>query len=388
MAPAPKARFQRRPSQSGRPEVEVTDGKSSEDTKVGEEESLETDDNRKKNLTLNEPSQARDRSGSPLSTLLLRRSSAGIDGRMENVSVRASFDDIKQHLKHLGPSNPASNPKTTRSTTVKIKPGIVVHEQPRSGSTVEEAIHEAPQDEEEDETTSLLRGKLIPKDGAHALASSYGATGAGPLSRSLDNSQPSAPLINTIDTTNQEDQATQTSAHPSTTNLPATAATTATTATTAPMERELRSKKSGSGKSTSGSEAELVDSPVGPYGHRKGLFARSGSITEQVVETRGIKKTVLETTSSNEDEDEQQRWSQKAASRSNASLTSSGALLSPVEDEPSTPLLGSDGAGAQNEGEGKGGSSAAGVASPDNGSGNGNGSGKKKNRRKKKKGKS
>lgn len=356
----------------------MTDGKSSEDTKVGEYEVLENDDAQKKHLALNDPSQARDRSGSPLSTLLLRRSSAGIDGRMENVSVRASFDDIKQHLKHLGPSNPASNPKTTRSTTVKIKPGIVVHEQPRSSSTAEEVIPEVPQDEEEDETTSLLRGKLIPKDGAHALATSYGAAGAGPLSRSFDNSQPSAPLINTTDSTNQEDQATQTSAHASTTNLPATAAR---------IERELRTKTSGSGKSSSGSEADLLESPVGPYGHKKSLFARSGSITEQVVETRGIKKTVLETTSSNEDEDEQQRWSHKAASRSNASLTSSGAVLSPVEKEVSTPLLGSDGAADQGEGEAEGGPSAEGGEGH-NGSSNGNGGGKKKNRRKKRKGKS
>lgn len=364
----------------------MADGKSSEDTKVGEEESSEIDDNRKKHLTFNEPSQPRDRSGSPLSTLLLRRSSAGIDGRMENVPVRASFDDIKQHLKHLGPSNPASNPKTTRSTTVKIKPGIIVHEQPRLSFAAEEAIPEEAipeilQDEEEDETTSLLRGKLTPKDGAHALATSYGATGAGLLSRSLDTSQTTTPLIKTIDTTKQEDQATQTSTQPSTTNLPATAATTGT------AKRELHSKKSGSGKSTSGSETDLLDSP-GPYGRRKGLFARSGSITEQVVETRGIKKTVLGTTSSNEDEDEQQRWSHKAASRSNVSLTSSGALRSPVENEHSDPLPGSEEAAAQDEGEGEGGPSAEGGASNQNGGGNGNGGGKKKNRRKKRKGKS
>lgn len=380
MAPAPKARFQRRSSQSGgRPVVEVADGKSSEDTKVGEEDLAEHGD-QNKHLTVTEVNQTRDKAGSPLSTLLLRRSSAGVDGRMESVSVRASFDDIKQHLKHLGPSNPASNPKTTRSTTVKIKPGIVVHEQPRSNPLVEEAIPEAPQDEDEeheeegDETTSLLRGRIIPKDGAHAVATTYGATGTGSLPRSIEASEATkkaaAPEL--------EDQATQTSAHPSNADLRSTASAAAS------AEREVRPMKSSSGKSSSGSETDQLES-AGPYGPSKGLFARSGSITEQVVETRGIKKTVLGTTSSNEDEEEQQRWGNRAASRSNMSLASP-AVLSPVESKASTPLL--SGEDATGEGQEQGGPSAEGDASNQNGGGSANGAGKKKNRRKKRKGKS
>lgn len=374
MAPAPKARFQRRSSQSGgRPVVEIADGKSSEDTKVGEEETVEHGD-QNKHLAVTEVNQTRDKAGSPLSTLLLRRSSAGVDGRMESVSVRASFDDIKQHLKHLGPSNPASNPKTTRSTTVKIKPGIVVHEQPRSGPLVEEAIPENPQDEGEehdegDETTSLLRGRLIPKDGAHALATSYGATGTGSLPRSFEASE----AAKRADAPELEDQATQTSAQPSNSSLRAAAAA------AAPAEREVRPMKS-----SSGSETDQLES-AGPYGPGKGLFARSGSITEQVVETRGIKKTVLGTTSSNEDEDEQQRWSNRAASRSNMSLASP-AVLSPVESKASTPLL--SGEEANGQGGEHGGPSAEGGASSQNGGGSANGAGKKKNRRKKRKGKS
>ncbi|KAF3761258.1 DUF21-domain-containing protein [Cryphonectria parasitica EP155] len=342
MAPAPKARYQRRSSHTGRPVADVTDGKSSEDTKVGEEDGLENDADGKGQL------------------ILLRRSSAGIDGRMESVSVRANFDDIKQHLKHLGPSNRASNPKVTRSTTVKIKPGLVVHEQPRSNSVAEEIIPEVASNEEGGETTSLLGGA---KDGVHALAQSYGAIGTGALSRPL------TPRIQTTDLFNQEDQATQTSAHPSIAEAKTTA--------TSPGAEEQRSPRS-----TSGSETERLE--AGPYGHRTGLFARSGSITEQVVETRGIKKTVLETTSST-DEEEDQRY-RKMATRSNVSL-SSGALLSPVlgaeeeEDEPgsaaaaSTPSLPTEstGDGSNQSGGSNGGS---------------NGGSKKKTRRKKRKGKS
>lgn len=377
MAPAPKARHQRRSSHGAR-SVADEEGKSSEDTKVGEDED---DDHRmRRHASYTETSETQKRSGSPMTSFLMRRSSSGIDGRTENVPVRASFDDIKQHLKHLGPSNRASNPKATRSTTVKIKPGIP-HELPRSSLAVEEVIPE-----EGDERTSLLKGMLTPKDGAHALATSYGAMA---LSRSPEVSNPS---IQKIDTTEVEDQATQTSAHPSNTDLRAIAEAAGR------VDPELRSKKSGSGKSTSGksasgSEGDFVEGP-GPYSHRKSLFARSGSITEQVVETpRGIKKTVLETTSSNDEDDETSR-TPKLVTRSTPSLPFLGeVVLSPIEspeneeDQDSTPLLGGHEA-ATSAGD-NGGDAGEGAASNQNGGGeNGNGAGKKKNRRKKRKGKS
>lgn len=362
MAPAPKARVQRRLSQSGKPVADGEDGKSSEDTKVGEEELPHKDGQRPAIHPVSDGSKPRERSGSPMtSTLLLRRSSANIDGRMENVPVRASLDDIKQHLKHLGPSNRASNPKVTRSTTVKIKPGVVVHEQPPSNSVADEVIPEVPRNEEEeaenDETTSLLRGAITPKDGVHALAQKYGATGGANLSRSLSNSKQYFPQTKAAEPTQKEDQATQTSRHPSTTNLPAAA----------DNVPELRSKKS-----TSSSEIDPPES--GPYGHRKGLFARSGSITEQVVETRGIRKTVLGMTSSNEDEDEQHS---KSASR--ASL-----VLSPTEAESG----GGSGSGHSSPHGPQDGSNGQKGGSTENEVGNSNSASKKKNRRKKRKGKS
>lgn len=362
MAPAPKARFQRRLSHSSKPVTDGDDGKSSEDTKVGEEDAPQKDSQRPALRPATDASKGRDRSGSPMtSTVLLRRSSAGIDGRMENVPVRASFDDIKQHLKHLGPSNRASNPKVTRSTTVKIKPGVVVHEQPTS-NVAEEVIPEVPHYEEEeaegDETTSLLRGAITPKDGVHALAQSYGATGAANLSRSLSNTTPSFPQTKTDESTKEEDQATQTSAHPSTTDLRAVTSTVP----------ELRTKKS----TSSSSDPDHPES--GPYSHRKSLFARSGSITEQVVETRGIRKTVLGMTSSNEDEEEQHS---KSASR--VSLA-----LSPTEGENGE----GSGSGHSSPPGGEGDSNAQKGGNNENEGGNGNSASKKKNRRKKRKGKS
>ncbi|KFY63141.1 hypothetical protein V497_02107, partial [Pseudogymnoascus sp. VKM F-4516 (FW-969)] len=62
-------------------------------------------------------------STSPKATFMIRRSSAAADGG--SVTVRGNATDMREHLKHLGPSNVASRPKTTRYNTVKIKPGVV-----------------------------------------------------------------------------------------------------------------------------------------------------------------------------------------------------------------------------------------------------------------------
>lgn len=349
MAPAPKARYQRRHSHNGRPVADEEDGKSSEDTKVGEEEHLRPP----LNPIASETSKGLERSGSPMtSTMLLRRSSANVDGRLENVPVRANFDDIKQHLKHLGPSNRASNPKTTRSTTVKIKPGVVVQDGLPSHPLTEEVIPENPRYEEEEpegnETTSLLRS-ITPKDGAHALAQTYGATS---LSRSFDDSSaPAAPQAKL------EDQATQTSASPSTTDLPATAEESIP---------ELSTKKSTSSSSETGEAVE-----TNPYGHRKGLFARSGSITEQYVETRGIKKTVLGTTSSNEEDEDESRAENKMT-------------VLPLTEE-SRDETGS-GSGSPSTRSPAGAEDSLLPEGAQDGGNNGGGGGKKKTRRKKKKG--
>lgn len=372
MAPAPKARHQRRHSHGGQPIPDANDGKSSEDTKVGEEDA--SDENRKRSYnSVTDQDQTHDRSGSPMTgTFLLRRTSAGIDGRMENVPVRASLNDIRQHLKHLGPSNPASNPKATRSTTVKIKPGTVVLDQLRSHTVADEAIQEVPLDEEAeddngDETTSLLRGKVAPKDGVQALAQSYGAVGASTLSRGFDNVPPIR-----VDVP-KEDRPIQASPHPLTPDVVA--------ATSSSAKPEQRSS-SGSETSPSGSNS--------PYGPKKGLFARSGSITENVVESRGIRKVVLETTSSNSDDDDEHlsgaSRSGKAASRSNLSLSKPSRLHSSPTPGGDEDEEGSGDASTTAGAPAAGPSGGAGTAADHQNGGSHGGGGKKKNRRKKRKG--
>lgn len=370
MAPAPKARYQRRLSH-GHPGADGNDSKSSEDTKVGEEDSADNYEARKRRYnSATEAGDAPERSnsGSPMpGTFLLRRASAGIDGRMENVPVRASYNDIRQHLKHLGPSNPASNPKATKSTTVKVKPGVVVHDAPRPSPppVAEQVIREEPRvendEEDNDETTSLLRPALTPKDGAQALAQKYGATGQSPLSRSVENNSPAK--ADSDDTATKGVQTTETAPQYS---------YAAVTAQPPQPQQELHSKSSGSG-----SELAPADQ-TSPYSHRSNLFARSGSITENIVESRGIRKVVLETTSSNEDEEEQ--GGSKSASRSNLNLESHAS--------PSTE--GDENASGANSPAVSGAAEAEASNTTTQASGNGNGGGssnkKKNNRRKKRKG--
>jgi metal transporter CNNM len=45
-------------------------------------------------------------------------------GNATAVPVRGSTTDLREHLKHLGPSNAASKPRATKYTSVKIKPGV------------------------------------------------------------------------------------------------------------------------------------------------------------------------------------------------------------------------------------------------------------------------
>ncbi|KAK3342501.1 hypothetical protein B0H65DRAFT_468442 [Neurospora tetraspora] len=222
-------------------------------------------------------------------TFMMRRSSAGVDGQMVNttVPVRANLEELRQHLKHLGPSNPAINPKNTRSTTVKIKPGIAGHlSQARAASIADSsAVAETPF--EDDETTSLLRPQQsTAKDGIQALTQSYG--GVSPATAQLISPAESAITAVPISVDNSDgnqdtvDKSTQ----------------------TPPRQQQNAATDTAGGlsghRSSGSSVASLRDSGLLPP--RRGIV-RSGSITENIIETRGVRKVVLETNSSNDEEE-------------------------------------------------------------------------------------
>ncbi|KAK4162871.1 putative transporter [Cladorrhinum sp. PSN259] len=283
LTPAPKARVQRRQSEdqyrkfSDNGNQGASTGADGGDDSVGIHKAVGTIGS-----ASHDPPQL---SSSPkLATLMMRRGSSGIDGQSITVPVRANFEDIRQHLKHLGPSNPATNPKNTRSTTVKIKPGTGVQGVSRAalveGTNGETVLVE--EEEEGDETTSLLRPQVTGKDGIQALHQTYGS-GSPTVTVQL--------------------------ATPADGELPTLTLDTAEPATLTPSKRSPT--EAHNGEVTTGQRS--VSSSDSMHSARNDTFnnnlvpkrgnVRSGSITENIVESRGVRKVVLETTSSNDDDE-------------------------------------------------------------------------------------
>jgi metal transporter CNNM len=322
--------------------------------------------------------------------LMMRRSSAGVDGQFVKtaVPVRANFEDIKLHLKHLGPSNPATNPKKTQSTTVKVKPGTGTHSAPpRSASLAEPLVEELPA-EEGDETTSLLRPRMTPKDGIQVLRQQqrYGSVSPA-VTVQLAPPRNGVPTFVLDEAVDQVDKSTQTLAKAGQPDLASPSMET--------VGQQTRGASS-SGEST----VSITKTETNTTLIAQRPYVRSGSITENVIESRGVRKVVLETSSSNDDEE----LAIAAASSSpeqlpkllgrttfnlfnrdngNASAKDQGSkedlssqaieeeeedLLSPDEEAPGGSAAESNSKGASQAGD------------------SGAGGGKKKNRRKKRKG--
>ncbi|KAI1301038.1 hypothetical protein F5Y03DRAFT_362767 [Xylaria venustula] len=217
----------------------------------------------KRNSSQNGRSDGSLLSQSPMTTtLLLRRTSADQNGKTVHttVPVKTNLEDMRDHFKNLGPSNPASNPKSTRVSAVKIKPGTINNSiiQTTSGPIVisEEGV---------DEHTSLLRPQVIAKDGIQALQhSQYGSpnSGRGDLQK---------PTVVTTDDS----------------QLPG---------------KENNSPRARHSTSSEGSTLLIDGCEAEPVVRRRG-HVRSGSITENIVAAGGVRKVVLEANSSSESED-------------------------------------------------------------------------------------
>ncbi|KAL8724700.1 MAG: hypothetical protein Q9181_006708, partial [Wetmoreana brouardii] len=198
----------------------------------------------------------------------------------------------KDQFRNLGPSNLASRPRQTRYNTVKIKPGggslaenlakvsndAVASGSPLAVSTASPAPHGGV-------GTGLLNsaGKDA-SDGVLAVQQGYGTMGGNSPPKSSSDGKNS-------------------SGGPS----PASQAHPAATIPEEPAQRQ-RSKSSSQHNSNSDSESTIGSlqrrSASGPNSvspsQRRGT-ARSGSITENVIDIGGVRKVVLETTSSSEE---------------------------------------------------------------------------------------
>ena len=194
-------------------------------------------------------------------------------GNHDAIAQRGPTPDIRERLKHLGPSNLASRPRQTRYHAVKIKPG---GGSPAVSNSLSQTDTDRPASE------SVLpsqpvgdRNDISVKDGVHALKSGYGTM--GDTGRSLSNYEGSAPKINRSISANQDE------------DLPYVAL----------PEAEGDGNDGDAHRAISSSEGVQSDTSKNTSSYQPRGPTRSGSITEQVVDINGVRKVVLQTTRSN-----------------------------------------------------------------------------------------
>ncbi|KAN0120191.1 DUF21 domain containing protein [Hyaloscypha variabilis] len=221
---------------------------------------------------------------SPKTTTFMRRSSGGADGLP--IAVRGTVDDMREHLKHLGPSNLASRPKTTRYSTVKIKSGHgPVRSDSRTESTMlhdpilEEPYRDEPAPQGGEGEGLLKSAGKDASDGVQALQQGYG---------SFSQKSPDSPGRFTKNEIYVDGEARGSA-------LSVNRARNSPSPANGPLSRQ---NSNGSGSS------DTLGSLNGSGSRRKRGTARSGSITENIIEAGGIRKVVLETNSSSDDRDE------------------------------------------------------------------------------------
>jgi len=216
-------------------------------------------------------------------TTFLRRASTGNDGK--TIQVRGNANDMREHLKHLGPSNLASRPKTTRYQTVKIKPGLGLLKADSRGTTngvIDEPYTDLPAPGGGEGEGLLKSAGKEASDGVHALQQGYGSMDApssrnGPKPEPLDLEEP----IHDPSMSFRNRSRTALSR-----NMPGSTI--------------FDGHRSQTSSDTLGSLKSDSSSPT--YSIRKKRTARSGSITENIIEAGGVRKVVLETNSSGDDD--------------------------------------------------------------------------------------
>jgi metal transporter CNNM len=232
----------------------------------------------------------------PKPSFMLRRRSSGSKGTMS--PLRSDDPSVMQHLKHLGPSNAANRPKQTRINTVKIKPGQTnlipdipqtIPENVQAESTQTEVLgpdSHAPQG-------GVGEGLLASagrdaSDGVHSVAVS--SVGYGTMAPSGDRTSwksPTGPREREEDPMSPRGGANENDE----------------TAHLIVDNRKENNESRGRSRSVSTIASLKSVRTRSPSPFKKRHTARSGSISQNVVDVNGIKKIVLETTSSSDSDD-------------------------------------------------------------------------------------
>ncbi|KAL2069437.1 hypothetical protein VTL71DRAFT_14116 [Oculimacula yallundae] len=255
--------------------------------------------------------------GTSPKTTFLRRSSSGMDGHA--IPVRGNMNDMREHLKHLGPSNLASRPKSTRYNTVKIKSALGPRSESRTDSSI---VHEPVMEEhyldnpspapEGGEGEGLLKsaGKEA-SDGVHALQQGYGSftSPSRQFSKQFDGkNDENEPLITTKSRPN--------SSRPESPQKPITRIESHDSQKSSDTLTSLRSTSSG---------------------HKIKRSTRSGSITENIIEAGGVRKVVLETTSSGDEPPKYGERSQSTSKQQQQNGSDQNATAAKPKPKPKTP---------------------------------------------------
>ncbi|KAK5198619.1 cell agglutination protein Mam3 [Exophiala xenobiotica] len=276
-------------------EPPTANGAAADLVQIGEGETLEASELQK----ASELQRSKTADNSQMSRILLnvrRRSSAGnsLTGDLKTGprGSRMSTDDaVKEqlkHLGHLGPSNLASRPRTTRYATVKIKPGTDTTSKQDAldgRATASRRVSDAGSSLHTGIGEGVLKsaGKDA-SDGVQALHQEhpgYGTISDSPSGRPASHTkgvqadllESSSPTRNGEGTNNRHDAS-------------------------RPVARTFESHSTI--RSLPGSRSRSKS----PYYKSKGP-ARSGSITENIIDANGFRKVVLETTSSSESAEEE-----------------------------------------------------------------------------------
>lgn len=200
--------------------------------------------------------------------------------RTSSIASVSQRDGLKKPSAHnLGPSNLASRPRTTRYNTVKIKPGLEATSKPQ--------VQESPTEPRRFSASTAPQGGvgagllnsagMDAKDGVMAVQAGYGTMGSTPpKSKGRDCAPGKIEELSPSPTHESRERE----------------------RTRSDEQRGRATSQSSSSSSTVGSMRSLDSRSKSKTG-----VARSGSLSENVVHAGGIRKTVLETTSSSEEAD-------------------------------------------------------------------------------------
>ncbi|KAM5430113.1 cell agglutination protein Mam3 [Microsporum canis] len=206
------------------------------------------------------------------------------DGSSQPIIHRGATAEIKEQLKHLGPSNLASRPRQTRYNAVKIKRAGISPSRSSQALSGRDSYSDypPPSDAQPSESDNLLV-KTASERAVNPKTSS-----SSPYGTTTDQSQRPSHLTHSVTEPNIG-QGTVANQH-----TPPSQTTITTHESPAKKHGPSPLSKNGTRSSSINSDTPSASPAYYPRGP-----TRSGSITEQVVDIHGIRKVVLQTSDRN-----------------------------------------------------------------------------------------